>query len=137
VVQHLRISAPWLKARGKCKNIGPTRDYDPFFGVEDGADTGDLGPSVDFCNGTDDGIECPIRHECLIFALTNNEKYGCWGGTTPATRRAIRKQWPLRRGKVPRPEWHWLSEEDAMRMLSDNDRAEIQAELDAEDEWAE
>lgn len=75
-------------------------------------------PAVDFCNGTSDGAVCPIRAECLLFALTNNCKIGVWGGTTPVTRRALRKVWPLRRGKEPRPEWHWMSEESAIAMVN-------------------
>lgn len=138
MVQHLRVSAPWLRRYGKCKTVNVTREHDPFFGIEHGEETGDLDPSVRFCNGTDDGVVCPIREQCLIFALTNNEKTGVWGGASPATRKAIRKQWPLRRGKIPRPEWHWMSEAEALAMLSDDDRAELQAEIDAEGtEWAE
>lgn len=136
MVQHLRISAPWLKQLGKCRTVDVSRLSDPFFGVEEAIETGDLDPAVRFCNGTDDGVECPIRHECLLFALTNNEKTGVWGGCTPQTRKAIRKQWPLRRGKIPRPEWGWMSEQEAMDMLSERERAELQAETDAEDtEW--
>ena len=93
MVQHLRISAPWLKQRGKCGQVEVTRQYDPFFGVEDEVETGDMDPAVSFCNGTDDGNVCPIRDECLLFALTNNEKTGVWGGCTPPTRKAIRKAW--------------------------------------------
>lgn len=133
---HLRIPAPWVGRRGKCDGIQVTRDYDPWWGVEDGEESGDLEPAVTFCNGDADGKVCRIREACLIFALTNNERTGVWGGTTPATRKAIRKQWPLRSGKVPRPEWHWMSEADALAMLSDQQRAELDAEEDfEEDEW--
>lgn len=126
----LRIPSPWHKREPKCVVISPTRETDVFFGIEEGEETGDLSFAVDFCNGVVDGGVCPLRDECLIFALTNNEKYGVWGGTTPATRKAIRKQWPLRSGKKPRPEWHWMSEEDAFAMLSERERAE----LDQDDE---
>lgn len=138
MVQHLRVSAPWLKRYGKCKTVTVTRADDPFFGIEDEVDSGDLDPATRFCNGTDDGVVCPIREQCGIFALTNNEKTGVWGGMAPATRKAIRRQWPLRRGKIPRPEWHFMTEAEALAMLSDDDRAELQAEIDAEGtEWAE
>lgn len=138
MVQHLRVTAPWLKQFGKCRSITVTRDYDPFFGVEDAVEVNDFDPAVQYCNGTADGQVCPIREQCLLFALTNNEKTGVWGGCTPQTRRAIRRQWPLRRGKVPRPEWTWMSEQEALAMLSDRDRAELQAEIDAEaDGWGE
>ena len=32
---------------------------------------------------------CPIREQCLEFALANNEAYGIWGGLTPSERSAI------------------------------------------------
>lgn len=134
----LRQPAPWAGTpgwkKGKCIDIEITRDDDLFWGVEDGDETGNLEDAVAFCNGTYDGKQCPIRDECLIFALVNNEKTGVWGGTTPQTRKAIRKQWPLRHGKVPRPEWHWMSEADAMAMLTEMQRAEVDAELDFEEE---
>jgi WhiB family redox-sensing transcriptional regulator len=34
---------------------------------------------------------CPVRQECLDFALDNNENYGVWGGTSERERRHIRK----------------------------------------------
>lgn len=33
---------------------------------------------------------CPVEDECLIFALSNGERYGVWGGTTPGERDAMR-----------------------------------------------
>ena len=43
---------------------------------------------------------CPVRLECLAFALERNEKFGVWGGLTekerarlsPAARESIRRQ---------------------------------------------
>ena len=49
---------------------------------------------------------CPVRDQCLIFALVNNEKSGVWGGASELGRRWLRKKWPLK-GKEPRPEWQW------------------------------
>lgn len=118
MVLHLRMEAPDYWKDPKCTIVPISRDYDPFFS-EDPTD------ALEFCNGTADGEVCPIRHECLLFALTNNEKSGVWGGTTELTRRAIRKRWPLK-GKEPRPEWGWMSEEEA---LDGMDLAELKAEL--------
>ena len=105
VVLHLRQGAPHLWKRAKCADsvtvhILPdeTREVsDPFF-------EGPEGEAVAFCR--EPGNVCPLLRGCLIFALVNNEKSGIWGGTGETDRRAIRKQWPLRRGKDPRPEWN-------------------------------
>jgi WhiB family redox-sensing transcriptional regulator len=32
---------------------------------------------------------CPVLAECLELALANDERYGVWGGTSPADRRRI------------------------------------------------
>lgn len=36
--------------------------------------------------------ECPIKIECLIQALQNNETHGVWGGMTPAQRESTRNR---------------------------------------------
>ena len=110
MVLKLRQEPPnWEKA--KCKNIPLTKDYDPFFDEEDNV------PALEFCNGTADGVICPIRHECMIFALTNNCKEGVWGGTSETTRKAMRKKYPPLKGNIERDEWQWTSEKDALKGL--------------------
>ncbi len=32
---------------------------------------------------------CPVKQECLEYALGNSEKMGVWGGTTPRQRRRM------------------------------------------------
>lgn len=36
---------------------------------------------------------CPVRAECLEFAVTTNQEYGVWGGADEDERRAIRRRW--------------------------------------------
>jgi WhiB family transcriptional regulator, redox-sensing transcriptional regulator len=36
--------------------------------------------------------ECPIKFECLNYALAANEPYGIWGGTTPAERNILKRR---------------------------------------------
>lgn len=36
--------------------------------------------------------ECPVRQECLEFALANNEDHGIWGGVSERGRRKIRRR---------------------------------------------
>lgn len=35
---------------------------------------------------------CPVRTECLDWALRVGEAYGVWGGTTPEERRFLRRE---------------------------------------------
>lgn len=34
---------------------------------------------------------CPVRLECLEFALTHDERFGIWGGTSERERRRLRR----------------------------------------------
>lgn len=34
---------------------------------------------------------CEVRQECLEYALTNDERFGIWGGLSERERRALRK----------------------------------------------
>lgn len=40
--------------------------------------------------------ECPVRVECLEFALETNQDSGIWGGTSEEERRALRRQMAAR-----------------------------------------
>lgn len=35
---------------------------------------------------------CPVREECLEYALANNEKHGVWGGLSERQRRTLRSK---------------------------------------------
>lgn len=35
---------------------------------------------------------CPVKQECLEFAVDNSEKFGIWGGLSERQRREIRKR---------------------------------------------
>jgi WhiB family redox-sensing transcriptional regulator len=35
---------------------------------------------------------CPVRAQCLEYAVRNKEIYGIWGGTTADQRRRIRRE---------------------------------------------
>jgi WhiB family redox-sensing transcriptional regulator len=45
---------------------------------------GDSRTAKKLCN------ECPVKTECLTFALANNEMFGIWGGLTPKERQRIK-----------------------------------------------
>lgn len=60
--------------------------------------------------GTCNNEVCPLRQQCLDFALLNNEQYGVWGGMTEEDRMALRRKFPAKKvdGEfVPREEWVW------------------------------
>jgi hypothetical protein len=99
----LRQPPPGGWKNAKCLGFPSTQDSDPFFDEEDNTE------AMNFCNGRSDGIICPIRHECLIFALVNNERYGVWGGMSETGRKAVRRKYPPRNRKV-REEWQWEEE---------------------------
>jgi hypothetical protein len=92
MVMTLRIAQPDFgydsdpRTRAKCLAFGVRRDYDPWFGVGDTE-----ADAMAVCNGNDDGVVCPRRTECLIFALKNNEGHGVWGGMTTEDRDALRR----------------------------------------------
>lgn len=35
---------------------------------------------------------CPVRDECLAYALERREQHGVWGGTTELERRRLRRE---------------------------------------------
>lgn len=124
MVLRLRVPAPnnWrgAKCSGQVQRLPGDDDvYDPFF-MEDA----DEQEAVDFCNGTIDGVQCPLRDGCLIFALTNNERFGVWGGMTELARKALRRKWPWKGGKEPRPEWRWMSTQEALSLVDPRELAE-------------
>ena len=41
-------------------------------------------------------VGCPVRQQCLEFAITTNQEYGIWGGHSEDERRVIRRQWRAR-----------------------------------------
>jgi WhiB family redox-sensing transcriptional regulator len=37
-------------------------------------------------------LACPVRSECLDYALRNNERFGIWGGLSERERRKIQRR---------------------------------------------
>jgi len=75
-------SEDWVE-RGSC------RSHDPeiFFPVSTtGIGRIDTEQAVAICRG------CPVRQECLQWALRAGEAHGIWGGTTPEQRRYMRHE---------------------------------------------
>jgi WhiB family redox-sensing transcriptional regulator len=66
---------------------------------------------------------CPVRSECLAYALDNNEILGVWGGTTPKQRRRMQRRNAAspkigaRRAEVARLRAEGLSQADIAKQL--------------------
>ncbi len=43
------------------------------------------------CNGLDGNPACPMRDQCLQYAIDHHEAYGVWGGTSERDRRKIQR----------------------------------------------
>jgi len=73
---------PWV-ARGACYGAGTAK----FFN-EQGKNTTE---AKLICNG------CPVRDDCLEYALRTSQRYGVWGGTVERERRWMRAEIRRRR----------------------------------------
>lgn len=69
----------WM-VNGACKSADP----DIFFPDERGsASAGHTMRAKAVC------ARCPVRRECLTYALATRQKYGVWGGATEGERRVM------------------------------------------------
>ena len=68
------VDATWM-ARGRCRGMNPA-----VFFPTDGAG---FEAARRVC------LECPVRAECLEYALDNHIDQGAWGGTSERERRRI------------------------------------------------
>lgn len=77
------------RTRARCRGMGP----DLFFADRGHHET--LKTATEICNGHKDDINlpCPVRTECLEFALQfpkDEDSHGVFGGLVPAARNKIR-----------------------------------------------
>jgi len=71
-------SEPWMD-EAACASGAATADYDIFFPE----DEKDKGPAMRFCNS------CPVKEQCLDYALRKDINYGIWGGFNSKERRKL------------------------------------------------
>ncbi len=80
---------------GDWRNRAACLDEDPdlFFPV------GTTGPAVAQAEAAKAICRrCPVREECLDFAMTTGQAFGVWGGLTEEERRALRRARSRSRG---------------------------------------
>jgi WhiB family redox-sensing transcriptional regulator len=46
-------------------------------------------------------LRCPVRAECLAFALAHDERHGVWGGMSEPERRALKRRQVTEPAAVP------------------------------------
>jgi WhiB family transcriptional regulator, redox-sensing transcriptional regulator len=68
-----RDDETWLE-RAACSGVG----WEAFF------DSPDLEPALNLCRS------CPVRIDCLRFAVQAGLDWGVWGGLSPEGRRRVR-----------------------------------------------
>jgi len=82
---------PEWSDQAKCHswNAGP----DFFFPIKaKGRDTtAEVQAAKAICNGLDGRPPCPVKQDCLEYALRHHEKFGVWGGRSERDRNAIRR----------------------------------------------
>ena len=66
---------PDLRPKAACQG----KDPDLWFPEKGESST----EAIAICEG------CPVRSECLEYAIEAGEAFGIWGGTTPAERRRM------------------------------------------------
>jgi WhiB family redox-sensing transcriptional regulator len=66
----------WMR-QGKCRDY-PTEMFYPTQGA-------------DYVTAERICWQCPVREECLEYALDNNITYGIWGGESERSRRRLRR----------------------------------------------
>ena len=71
----------WRSA-GACLSADP----DLFFPMSAGAWDKQIARAKTICAG------CRVRQQCLDFAVTHDQAYGIWGGTTPEDRQRERRR---------------------------------------------
>ena len=78
------------------KDRAPCKGMDPEFFFPALGESGKEAKAV--CNGTPaknghpGTAPCPVKKECLEYALLNNEKFGIWGGLSERERRTVKRE---------------------------------------------
>lgn len=74
---------PWIWY-AKCRGLDPDFFFPP-------TNIGAINAKR-LCNGNDDGVVCPVRHECLLYSIDVREWQGVWGGRVERERRKYARE---------------------------------------------
>ena len=81
------------KRRAACHSMAP----DLFFPAgTTGAARHEIAAAKAVCS------DCEVRSDCLRFAVSTNQEFGIWGGTTEDERRDLRRHWLRRTARYER-----------------------------------
>lgn len=75
--------------RAACRGTDPELFYGHTEGVSQSSSEGRIAilqAKDRYCG------RCPVKGECLEFAMKTNEKHGIWGGLTERERQSLRRQ---------------------------------------------
>ena len=50
-----------------------------------------MGAEGSECDAKKTCLGCPVRHECLQYALDHDERFGIWGGLSERERRRLKR----------------------------------------------
>lgn len=73
----------WME-EGLCAQSDP----DAWYPGEGGSPV----PAQEICNGREREPGCPVRDECLAYALANDERFGVWGGLSEKQRKKLKQR---------------------------------------------
>jgi len=88
--EYVGIGTDW-RENAACADINP----DLFFPV------GVTGPAVSqIAAAKAVCARCVVSSACLDYAITTNQEYGVWGGTSEEERRTLRRAWRARQRRA-------------------------------------
>jgi WhiB family redox-sensing transcriptional regulator len=74
-------------AHARCQHAQIDSESDIFFPEKGGSTKA----AKLICNGGDGLPPCPVKAQCLAYALENDEKFGIWGGLNERERRKLKR----------------------------------------------
>lgn len=80
------MSSQKWRLQARCAEADPEAWFPPPVNEKSKADRETRKKAFQVCRA------CPVRNECLQFALENNIQHGIWGGMAERERRQLRKR---------------------------------------------